>query len=86
MARAPDATPLSASDFELRPMEPDDLDQVLALENEIFIDPWIRDSFEAEISSEEGVHWARTAWRGERLAGSLWVPGRGGAGWRGQVS
>lgn len=61
--------PLAASDFELRDLKPEDLDRVLALENEVFIDPWIRESFEAEIGSVEGVHWARTAWRGSRLAG-----------------
>ncbi len=64
-----DRAPLAATDFELRDLEPEDVDRVLALENEIFIDPWIRESFEAEIRPEEGVHWARTAWRGSRLAG-----------------
>lgn len=65
----PGAGGLSAADFELRPMHPQDIPKVLALERRVFCDPWSRASFEGEIADAGGVHWTRCAWRGERLAG-----------------
>ena len=56
-------------EFALGPMTHGDLRQVLALERRCFGDPWSRASFEAEIGDEEGIHWARIARRGTRLAG-----------------
>jgi ribosomal-protein-alanine N-acetyltransferase len=50
-------------------MREEDLERVLRLERRCFDDPWSRASFEAEVAGGEGLHWARVALRGSRLAG-----------------
>lgn len=67
----PDAGGLRAADFDLLPMGRADLDQVLALERQVFADPWSRASFEAEIGGPGEIHWTLCAWRRGRLAGYL---------------
>ena len=56
--------------LELLPMGPDDLTEVVAVEQACFQDPWSRKSFEAEIGAAP-ISWARVLRAGERLAGYM---------------
>jgi ribosomal-protein-alanine N-acetyltransferase len=51
---------MTETDVEVRPMRISDLKTVIALEREIFPDPWSRDSFRREVEAVR-VSWTRVA-------------------------
>lgn len=56
--------------LELLPMEPEDLDEVTALEAVCFRDPWSRRSFEAELGAPP-ISWPRVFRMGTWLVGYM---------------
>lgn len=51
---------MTGADVEIRPMRISDLKTVIALEREIFPDPWSRDAFRREVEAVQ-VSWTRVA-------------------------
>jgi ribosomal-protein-alanine N-acetyltransferase len=67
----PSSDPLPAG-FEIGPMSEGALDEVLAIEGEVFPDPWPRRSFSEELAKSPPPY-ARVARRGGRVVGYLFA-------------